>query len=214
MSNVTLPNSATSIPRRTFSDCSGLTSITIPGSVKSIGIEAFYSCSGLTSVAFPDGLTTIEAEAFFDCTHLGSVTIPSSVTRIEGEAFAYCTNLTWVYSRGNAPSFGIQALEASPATVYYLPGTTGWGPDFGGRPTALWQPEMQTCDGSFGVRTNQFGFTLAWASGMVVVVDACTNLAIPLWSPLQTNTLTGDTLYLSDPGWTNHPQRFYRIRWP
>ena len=25
-------------------------------------------------------------------------------------------------------------------TVYYLPGTTGWGPTFGGRPTALWPP--------------------------------------------------------------------------
>jgi hypothetical protein len=26
------------------------------------------------------------------------------------------------------------------ATVYYLPGTTGWGATFGGRPTALWTP--------------------------------------------------------------------------
>jgi hypothetical protein len=26
------------------------------------------------------------------------------------------------------------------ATVYYLPGTTGWGTTFGGRPTALWTP--------------------------------------------------------------------------
>jgi hypothetical protein len=24
------------------------------------------------------------------------------------------------------------------ATVYYLPGTTGWGPTYAGRPTALW----------------------------------------------------------------------------
>jgi len=64
------------------------------------------------------------------------------------------------------------------------------------------------------VRTNQFGFTITWASGMVVVAEACTNLANPLWSPLQTNTLTGDTLYFSDPGWTNYPRRLYRIRWP
>ena len=26
----------------------------------------------------------------------------------------------------------------SNVTVYYLPGTTGWGSTFGGRPTALW----------------------------------------------------------------------------
>ena len=49
---------------------------------------------------------------------------------------------------------------------------------------------------------------------MVVVVEACTNLAQPSWRPLQTNTLTADSLYLSDPRWTNYPTRFYRIRSP
>ena len=36
------------------------------------------------------------------------------------------------------------------ATVYYLPGTTGWGATFGGRPTALWQtpPEAWTLSAS------------------------------------------------------------------
>jgi hypothetical protein len=34
------------------------------------------------------------------------------------------------------------------------------------------------------------------------------------WLPLQTNTLTGDSLYFSDPAWTNHPARLYRIRSP
>jgi hypothetical protein len=73
---------------------------------------------------------------------------------------------------------------------------------------------MQTGDASFGVRTNQFGFNISWASGMVVAVDACTDLANPVWTPLQTNTLTSDTLYFSDPQWTNYPDRFYRLRWP
>ena len=49
---------------------------------------------------------------------------------------------------------------------------------------------------------------------LVVAVDACTNLASPIWTPLQTNTLTADTLYFSDPQWTNHPTRFYRLRSP
>ena len=30
--------------------------------------------------------------------------------------------------------------ETDLATVYYLPGTTGWGTTFGGRPTAQWNP--------------------------------------------------------------------------
>jgi len=41
-------------------------------------------------------------------------------------------------------------------------------------------------------------------------------LALPasVWSQLQTNTLTDDTLYFSDVQWTNFPTRFYRLRWP
>ena len=100
------------------------------------------------------------------------------------------------------------------ATVYYLPGTTGWGPTSGGRPTALWKPQFQANDISFGVRTNRFGFNITWASGRIVVVEACTDLAQPLWFPLGTNTLTDGSSYSSDPQWVNYPARFYRLRSP
>jgi hypothetical protein len=65
-----------------------------------------------------------------------------------------------------------------------------------------------------GVRTNRFGFTVTGASGMIVVVEACTNLAHPIWSPLQTNTLAGGSSYFSDPQRMNYPTRFYRLRSP
>jgi hypothetical protein len=39
-------------------------------------------------------------------------------------------------------------------------------------------------------------------------------LANPVWSPLQTNTLTGGSCYFSDSQWTNYPGRFYRLRSP
>ena len=67
---------------------------------------------------------------------------------------------------------------------------------------------------SFGVRTNQFGFTITGTSNLVIVVEACTNLANPVWSPVGTNTLTGGSSYFSDPQWTNYPGRFYRLRSP
>ncbi len=98
--------------------------------------------------------------------------------------------------------------------IYYLPGTTGWGPTFADRPTALWLPAMQTSDTSFGIQTNQFGFNIQWASGQTVVVEACTNLYNPNWQSLQTNTLTTGTSYFSDPQWANYPDRFYRLRSP
>ena len=73
---------------------------------------------------------------------------------------------------------------------------------------------MQTGDAGFGVRTNQFGFNIAWASGQTVVEEACTNLTNPVWQPVQTNTLTSDSLYFNDPQWTNYPARFYRLHAP
>jgi hypothetical protein len=49
---------------------------------------------------------------------------------------------------------------------------------------------------------------------LIVVVEACTNLANPIWYPLATNTLTGGSYYFNDPQWTNYPSRFYRLRSP
>jgi hypothetical protein len=143
------------------------------------------------------------------------VTIPSSVTNIGYEAFASCPTLRGLYFQGNAPSVHASAFsDDKNVTIYFLPGTSGWTNSFGGRPTALWKPRVLTSDGSFGVRTNQFGFNIGWASGMNVAVDACADLANPIWFPLQTNALTSDTLYFSDSQWTNHPACFYRLRWP
>jgi Bacterial Ig-like domain len=65
-----------------------------------------------------------------------------------------------------------------------------------------------------GVRTNRFGFTITGTSNLVIVVEACTNVAHPTWSPVGTNTLTGGSSYFSDPQWTNYPRRFYRLRSP
>ena len=103
------------------------------------------------------------------------------------------------------------------AIAYYLPGTTGWGATFGGLPTVLWNPRARTGDGFFGVQNNQFGFNIAGSSNLVVVVEASTNLAN--WLSVSTHTLniyvgTNGTSYFSDPEWTNHPTRFYRIRSP
>ena len=85
---------------------------------------------------------------------------------------------------------------------------------FGGLPTVLWNPQVQTSDASFGVRTNRFGFNITGTTNIPIVVEACTNLANPAWSPLQSCTLTNGSVYFSDPDWTNYPGRFYRLRSP
>jgi hypothetical protein len=160
-----------------------------------------------------DGVTSIGEAAFGHCYSLTNVTIPSSVTNIGISSFVYCTNLTSIYFRGNVPSIGMSAFDRDPnAIIYYLPGTTGWSTNAGGLPASLWRPQISE-DGSFGVQSNQFGFNINWASGMVAVIEACTNLTDSDWTPIQTNTLSANSTYFSDPNWTNKATCFYRIVW-
>ena len=183
--------------------------------VTGIGSGAFTYFTTFTSVTIPSSVTRIGDRAFYGCSSLASVTIPGSVTSIGVKAFLFCNSLRGVYFEGSAPpDLDSLFLDTDNMTVYYLPGTTGWGPEFGERPTALWKPQVQASDASFGVRTNQFGFNISWASGRVVVVEASTGLAHPVWSPVGTNSLTDGSSYFSDPQWTNYPGRFYRLRSP
>src|SRR5262249_30205335 len=98
--------------------------------------------------------------------------------------------------------------------VYYVPGTSGWGQTWSGAPVLPIAMQIQVSDASFGVRSNQFGFNITGSYGMTIAVEAATNLAHPVWTPLQTNTLALTPTYFFDPQWANYPNRFYRVRWP
>jgi hypothetical protein len=71
-------------------------------------------------------------------------------------------------------------------------------------------PTIIVNDGSFGFRTNQFGFNVAGLAGQTVVIEVSINLLD--WTALETNTLGASPLYFSDPGSTNLPACFYRAR--
>jgi hypothetical protein len=94
--NITIPDSVTSIEQGAFRDCTSLTNVTIPNSVTSIETYAFQNCFGLASVTIPNSVTSIDYGAFFSCTSLASVTIPDSVTSIGKFAFNGCTSLASV----------------------------------------------------------------------------------------------------------------------
>ena len=67
------------------------------------------------------------------------LTVPDSVTSIGKQAFASCSKLTAIYFQGNAPSIqDITTFYNAPTTVYYLPGTSGWGATYGDAPTVQW----------------------------------------------------------------------------
>jgi hypothetical protein len=220
LTSVTIPASVTSIGEDAFGGDTSLTSVTIPASVTSIGEETFDGCYSLSSVTIPASVTSIGPYAFIDCVSLSSVTIPASVTSIGEDAFSDCLSLKGVYFQGNSPSPNNDTSVFdgdNTGTVYYLPGTTGWGATFDGLLIAWWflpYPTILNFEPDFGVQSNSFGFPISWATNSLVVVEACTNLANPDWQPVQTNTLTAGTANFSDPQWTNYPARFYRLRAP
>ena len=238
LTNVEFGNCVTSIGSHAFWNCLDLTSVTIPDSVTSIGVETFYACHsltnvtigsgvtsiendtfrscGLTSVSISDGVAAIGDNAFSSCNWLRNITIPDSVTFIGDDAFSWCRMLNEIKFRGDAPSLGSSSAfyNSTNVTVYYLPSTTGWEAMFGERPTAVWKPQIEVGGENFGISTNQFGFSIVWASNQVVVVEANTSLTNSVWQPLQTNTLSTDSLYFSDTQWTDYPTRFYRISSP
>jgi hypothetical protein len=194
---------------------SAVSSYAIPSSVTNIADYTFRYSMNLTNVMIGTNVANLGQETFEESASLTSVTIGPGVTNIEYGVFTDCTSLIKVYFEGNAPSLGVGVFYAdNNATVYYLPGTTGWSTTFGGIPTALWLPQIQTSDTNFGVQTNKFGFNINWAIGQTVVVEACTNLFNPIWIPAGTNNLSGDTSYFYDPQWTNYPNRFYRLQSP
>ncbi len=214
LTSVIIPNGVTRIGSYTFEYCRSLVSVTLPSSLINIEWSAFQYCTRLASIAIPDSVTNIGDFAFDDCSSLTNVWIGSGVTSIGLGAFGMCPNLTAAYCRGDCPN-GDDSIffGAGDGTVYCLPGTTGWGPTFGGWPTTLWKLPYPVILSS-GVQTNGFGFIISWVTTRPVAVEACTALRNSIWSPVKTNTLVNGSSYFADPQWTNYPTRFYRVRSP
>ncbi|MEI7938581.1 MAG: leucine-rich repeat protein [Verrucomicrobiota bacterium] len=205
LSSMTIPNSVTNIGIYAFSACSSLTNVSIPNNVTDIGESAFQECASLASVMIGNGVTSIGHNVFERCPSLTSVTIPASVTSLGIDAFHKCISLAGVYFQGNAPSVESSSFnEDNNATVYYLPGTTGWSTTFGGRPTVMLATPMLTMIGRLQVG-------LSGTAGIYCDIEKSTNLMN--WTFLG-RALVGAVLDIGqlDPAWHASSRGFFRAK--
>lgn len=216
--SVTIPSSVTSIGSWAFFSCTSLTAINVGA-----GNPSYCSFDGVLfnkqqtvllvcpaakagTYTIHSTVTNISDYAFFGCHALTSVTFPDSVATIGDWAFALCDNLRRAYFTGNAPSPTEHLFEESNnVTVYYLPGTSGWGDNYAGRPALLWNPRCV----DLNTAGNIFSFRVTGTTNIPVAVEASTNLVS--WSRLCTTNLVGGSIWFSDPASTNYSRCFYRL---
>ena len=104
-----IPDGVACIDRYAF-NYSKLTDVTVPNSITSIRSSAFYCCTRLNAIILPDNLTELETGAFTSCNNLMSINIPGKLTEIPSLAFAHCNNLQSVDLPKNISIIGDQAF--------------------------------------------------------------------------------------------------------
>jgi len=121
---ITIPDTVTSIESSVFFGCTKLTGITIPASVTSIDFSLFDYCTALTSITVAsanakycdiDGVVFSKDKTTIHEYPAGKAAteyvIPSSVTSIGNYAFSYCTNLAGITVPDSVTSIGKNAFS-------------------------------------------------------------------------------------------------------
>ena len=125
------------------------------------------------AVVISNFVTSIGDSAFYNYFSLTNLAIPASVTNIGVDAFEECTNLATVFFYGNAPTADSTAFAGyTNATVYYLPGATGWSSPYAGLPAIQTTPQVQF---TYEANTGAITITGYTGSGGAVVIPPIIN---------------------------------------
>ncbi|MCF0237929.1 MAG: leucine-rich repeat domain-containing protein, partial [Sphaerochaetaceae bacterium] len=111
LTEITIPDTVTSIGRYAFLDCDGLTKIVIPESVTEIREYAFERCSALEEVEILGPITEIDYQVFFLCPALKTITLPNTVKIIDDYAFYGCEALTSITLPSGLEKIGQHAFQ-------------------------------------------------------------------------------------------------------
>jgi len=118
---LTLPNVATKIHDKAFSNHKELRKICIGKNTKKIGKEAFKGCENLEEIVWSDSVTHIDDEAFMGCTSLKKISFPSSLKEIGNYAFKDCINLEKIIFPKNLNTIGMCAFESTAIDKIAIP---------------------------------------------------------------------------------------------
>lgn len=132
LTDLTVPDSITSINNYTFCGCTSITSVTLPNCITKICDNAFSSCgklekvefghelksignyafayTSLTNITIPDSVTYIGDYAF-SCCPFESIVIPDSLTSVNDYAFSYCQDLKTVIIPDSVTKIGYSAFD-------------------------------------------------------------------------------------------------------
>ncbi len=211
ITSAAIPDSLQTIGSSAFHNCVALASVTIPDSVQIIGSSAVHNCDVLVLITIPDSVTHIRTAAFRDCIALESMEIGAGIQFIGDRAFDGCDDLASLYFMGDAPSHvGSLVFSGTTTTIYYLPGKSGWGTIFGGRPAGVGRAVPHILGA--GMRSGgRFGFEVLGSFDREAVVEASADLPGGVWTPISTNTIPAAGSISFEEA-TVPESRFYRVR--
>ena len=200
LSEITIPQSVTTIREGAFYNCSNLQSLDLRACTKltTIGNYAFTDCSSLTKITIPQSVKTIGDYAFSSCRSLSEITIPESVTTIGDHAFDGCYSLVEVYNKSSqsieTTSYGLTALNVYSDTqgesklkyynangeetqdgdyIFYIDGNTKYFIKYKGQDTEITLPTISSI-GSYEIYKNALGYNEKITS--VILSDSVTTI--------------------------------------
>ena len=110
LTNLTIPESVTSIGQAAVGNCLSLITVTIGRGVKIIGNSSFQQCVNLRGVTIPDSVTNMGSATFLGCQSLRSAAFLNNGI-IGDTAFGYCAALNSVMMGSNINGIGNSTFE-------------------------------------------------------------------------------------------------------
>ncbi|MBR3417071.1 MAG: leucine-rich repeat protein [Oscillospiraceae bacterium] len=110
VTEISIPDSVTTLSKSAFCGCDELTEITLPDSISEISDYAFEDCKILNKVTIKEGTAAIGDYAFCNCEKLTEISLPDSLQSIGDNAFSGCKSLSEINIPKNVQHIGSSAF--------------------------------------------------------------------------------------------------------